>query len=206
MSQPSDNKPSSIIPEETADAPLETGTLFPAAGRPLEIDLGCGMGRFLLARAAAFPGVNFVGIDRQQKRLRKVDRKIAAAGLSNVRLLRSEAAEAMEKLFPAGSVAAVYVFFPDPWPKRRHHRRRLFSGVFADSLHRILAPGGLVHVATDHLDYFDFINEIFRADPRFETIPAISLPDEQRTDFEMDFLNQGLEIGRGSYRKKQTGS
>jgi len=167
----------------------------------LEIDLGCGSGRFLLARAAAFPSVKLLGIDRMQKRIRKIDRMVTRMGIANIRLLHAEATEALRQFVPASSTSVLYVFFPDPWPKRRHHRRRVFSGEPVDAIHRILVPEGALHIATDHRDYFEFIVELFRTDSRFCAVPAIELPEEQKTDFELDFLNQGLPVWRCSFLK-----
>jgi tRNA (guanine-N7-)-methyltransferase len=182
-------------------APLRPDELF-GNDRPLEIDVGCGKGRFLLARAAACPQTNFLGIDRMLRRLRKVDRKLRRAGLANVRLVRLEAAYVLERMLPDNSVDTFYIFFPDPWPKRRHHPRRLFNEAFLDTLDRTLKPGGTVHAATDHLEYFEQIRALFEADNRFDVLePFVPAPDEQ-TEFERTFLALGQPIGRGSYRRK----
>lgn len=183
--------------------PLPLERMFPLR-QPLEVDVGCGKGRFLLARAAACPGINYLGIDRMLKRLRKVDRKAARSGLANVRLVRVEAAYAIRHLLPSASVSAFYIFFPDPWPKRRHQRRRMLTAVFVDSLHTALAPGGPVHIATDNSEYFEGIHEAFRADPRFSEEPAPVLAEAERTDFEMDFIAFGATISRCTFRKAPT--
>jgi tRNA (guanine-N7-)-methyltransferase len=168
--------------------------------RPLEVDLGCGKGRFLLARASANPGTNYLGIDRMLRRIRKVDRKIGRLGLTNTKIVRVEASYAIQYALPSDTVSAAYIFFPDPWPKRRHHGRRMFNQDFLDSLFRILKDDAEVHVATDHIDYFDWIQAILHADPRFEEIPTLQLMDDERTDFELLFMGQDKPIGRGSFR------
>lgn len=194
--------PSCIVTSFSVTDSLPVHELFPVR-QPLEVDVGCGKGRFLLARAARFPDINFLGVDRLLKRIRKVDRKVARAGLRNVRLLSIEAAYAVEHLIPDQSVSAFYVFFPDPWPKRRHHRRRLFATPdFLSCLHSRLVPGGLIHLATDHEHYFLQIQALFRGDPRFEEIPAFQPTEEERTDFELLFLAQNATIGRGSFRRR----
>jgi tRNA (guanine-N7-)-methyltransferase len=170
---------------------------------PLEIDVGCGKGRFLLAKATANPDTGFLGIDRQASRLLKIEKRAARAGLRNIRLLRLEISYVLDNLLPDQSVAAFYIFFPDPWPKRRHHGRRLFSQPFLTSLFRTLLPSGAVHVATDHMDYFSGIERLFSADPRFERAPSLALTEEERTDFERIFLSMGKPIGRCSFRKLQ---
>jgi tRNA (guanine-N7-)-methyltransferase len=170
----------------------------------LEADVGCGKGRFLLARAAANPETAFLGIDRMLGRLRKIESAAARRGLENIRLLRCDAAYAVTYLLPARAMDAIYVFFPDPWPKARHHGHRLFSPSFLEALTRVLKPGGGVHVATDHLPYFEEIGAILEADARFETAPAFAPTEAERTDFELRFL--GVKpIGRGSWRLRGHG-
>ena len=175
-------------------------------GRPLEVDVGCGKGRFPTARALACPDTGFLGIDRRLIRIRKVSGKIGRAGLTNVRLLRVEAAYAVQYLLPPASISAFYVFFPDPWPKRRHRTRRLFSPPFLDSLDRTMTPSAVIHIATDHLDYFESIRRVFRADPRFAESPPFLPQEEERTEFEQIFLKQDLPIGRCSFRKTTSGA
>lgn len=179
--------------------PVDLASLFPGDA-PVEIDLGCGKGRFLLARAAAHPATRFLGIDRMLKRIRKIDNRARRMGLENVRLMRIEGYYAVSYLIPAVSIDTYYIFFPDPWPKKRHHDHRIFNPRFVDALHRTLKPGGVVHIATDHLPYFDEIAETMRADARFaETEPFIPAPGE-RTDFELWYLDK-KPIGRCSFRK-----
>ncbi len=169
--------------------------------RTLEIDVGCGKGRFLLARARNNPDVNYIGIDRMVKRLRKLDRKIDRTGLDNVRLLKTEASYAFEELLPPASANAIYTFFPDPWPKRRHHRRRLFCPAFCSALARVLAPRGHLHVSTDHLEYLAEISDLMLANGAFEPVDALALSEEERTNFEKTFLGLHTEIGRCSFRR-----
>lgn len=183
--------------------PIPLERLFgpgPAAGRPLEVDVGCGKGRFLLARAAAHPEISYLGIDRMLRRIRKVDRKAVRLGLSNLRLVRVEAYYAVTYLMPAACVSAYYILFPDPWPKKRHHDHRLFNPGFVNALYRTLRPGGQVHFATDHLAYFEEVKALIDADRRFESIPPLEPSETERTDFELLFLGQ-CPIGRYSFRR-----
>ncbi len=168
--------------------------------RPVEIDLGCGKGGFLVWVAGQRPGHNFLGVERQLKRLRKADKKVRRAGLPNVRLLRVEAGYFVAKLVADGSVAAYHILFPDPWPKRRHHRRRLFQPAFVDELYRTLGQGGVVNVATDDLDYFAHIGLVM-AEKFVETQPEV-LPAEAMTEFEKIFIAQGKPIGRAQFRRR----
>jgi tRNA (guanine-N7-)-methyltransferase len=125
---------------------------------PLHVDLGCGDGSFLCELAAKYPAKNFLGIERQRRRVTKTTRK--AAPLQNVRVLNVEIFYAVRYLLPPDSVEAFYILFPDPWPKRRHHRRRLVTPGFLDSIHGALQPRGLVHIATDHPEYFRHIQRV----------------------------------------------
>ena len=179
--------------------PLPIESLFPEP-HPIEVDLGCGKGRFLLARAAAKPDTNFLGIDRMLRRIRKVDRKAVRAGLNNVRLLRIEGYYATVYLLPPRSVRAFYIFFPDPWPKARHHKNRLFDAQFLDALDRTLVADGIVHVATDHLPYFEDIAALLDRDPRFTPTDPFVPEEEEKTDFELLFRDQ--PIGRCSVRRR----
>ena len=180
--------------------PLDPQAVF-GNTHPLEVDVGCGKGRFLIARAGALPEVNFLGLDWRLKRVEKVDRKLRRAGLANVRLAPAEAAWLIAEWLPPTSVRACYIFFPDPWPKRRHRRRRLFDSAFPASLHRTLMADGCVHVATDHADYFERIRALLRADVRFTEVAPYRTTAEERTEFETTFLKLGTPVGRCSFRK-----
>ncbi len=181
--------------------PLPLCTHFRDPGRPLEVDMGCGKGRFLLARARACPEVNFLGVDRLLGRIRKIDRKAGRLGLDNVRLLRMDAYYATTFLIPPESVRTYYLFFPDPWPKARHQRHRLFNPAYMEALHRTLLPGGTVHMATDHLPYFAAVVDIVRDDRRFIFAPVYLPADPERTDFELLFRGE-CPIGRCSFAKR----
>jgi len=168
----------------------------------LEIDLGCGKGRFLLARANTYRDTCFLGIDRRRQRIEKVGRAVPRAGLENVRLICAEAFDTVTRLIPENSVFTYYIFFPDPWPKRRHHRRRLFNPEFLDAVNRTLRYKGKIHVATDHLDYFAIIKNILAGDRRFAEIEPFVPAEHERTNFELLFLGQMKPIGRCSFAKK----
>ena len=135
---------------------------------PVEIDLGCGDGTFLVQMATENPEHDFLGIDRLALRVRSACRKAKMSQLSNVRVLRIEAGYAMTYLVPAESVSVIHMLFPDPWPKRRHHRRRTFTVQFLLATHRALVFDGLLHVATDDADYFHEMERILSAQPLFK--------------------------------------
>lgn len=188
-----------IVPDQWLD-PIDFKAFFPHPERPLEVDVGSGKGRFLVARSGRFPDVDFLGIERQLKRVHSSGRRCERAGRENVRLFRMEGFYAVNYLMPPECVRTYYFFFPDPWPKARHHAHRLFDAAFMEALHRTLEPGGKLHVATDHLPYFEEIAELLRGDDRFAEIEPFRPTEEERTDFELIFSDK--PIGRCSFEKK----
>jgi len=183
---------------------LDWGGVF-GNDRLVEVEIGCGKGRFLLWATAAHPDHNFLGVDRLLARLRKVDRKIQRRGLSNIRLVRIEAGYFVGHLVPAGSVGAYHVYFPDPWPKRRHHRRRLFGPSFVADLVRTLGVGGAVNVATDHRGYFEEIQALMGDSGEFAEHPPLASPPAAVTEFERIFAAQGQPIHRARWTKRGVG-
>jgi len=145
---------------------------------PLHIDLGCGDGSFLCALAQRMPDKNFLGIERLLNRVSTSARK--AAALDNVRLLRMESSYAVRHLLPAASVERFYLLFPDPWPKRRHHRRRIITPDFLGSIHAALQKNGSFYIATDDVDYFGKIEEIAESNSGFASGDAdVDLPQSK---------------------------
>lgn len=171
-----------------------------AAKQRIEVDLGCGLGHFLVARAARFPLARFVGIERKIDRVRRCRRKIERAELVNVEVIQGDAVTALSEQFPDGSIDCLFVLFPDPWPKRRHHRRRLLNQSFLDLLAKRLRTGGEIQIASDHRDYFIAVTGLFAADARYRQIaPTPRLPQEQ-TRFEQIFREQGAVVHETAYR------
>jgi tRNA (guanine-N7-)-methyltransferase len=157
---------------------------------PLHVDLGCGDGSFLCALAERLPDKNFLGIERLLGRIRSSARKTASLG--NVRLLQMESSYAVRYLLPAESVETFYLLFPDPWPKRRHHRRRIVTQDFLNSVHTALKENGTLHIATDDLDYFGKIKEIARSTSGFAMVKRdVELPP---SGFELIFRQKGAPI------------
>jgi tRNA (guanine-N7-)-methyltransferase len=162
---------------------------------PLHVDLGCGDGSFLCEIAQQFPKTNFLGIERLTKRAEKVRRK--AEKIENVRVLCAESLCAVRHLLPESSVDTFYLFFPDPWPKRRHQFRRIFTRDFLDGIAVALRQHGVVRVATDQFDYFQQIERISRAHLDFQ-VSSQPLDDAvlPLTKFERKFRNQAAPIYR----------
>jgi tRNA (guanine-N7-)-methyltransferase len=167
----------------------------------LELDIGSGEGAFLEAMAARHPERNFLGLERLLARVRKVCRHIAEKNLTNARLMRIESFYAIKHLLPLGSVSVAHVSFPDPWPKRYHHRRRLIQASFLRELHAVLAPGGELRIKTDDEPYFRWMENAFAAVSGYQRVEWIEEADEPRTNFEQRFLAQGMPIHRARLRK-----
>jgi tRNA (guanine-N7-)-methyltransferase len=180
--------------------PLELAELFPQS-QPLEVELGCGDASFLVNYAKLHPERNFLGIERLNGRLRKLDRKGRRLGLANVRGVRIESAYFLEYLLPKHSATALHIYFPDPWPKRRHWKNRLINERFPQLAHSVLAREGIVFLRTDDRTYFDQMKQEFGASPLFR---EVSTPDELSavvTDFEKNFNARGIATLRAAYRR-----
>ena len=164
-------------------------------GGLVEVEIGTGKGTFLLARAAARPDVNFLGIEYAGAYCHYAADRIRRAGLSNVRMLQADAGHVFRAAMPEGGLWRVHVYFPDPWPKRRHHRRRLIQPPFADDARRALLPGGQLLIVTDHLDYFRQIAAVLYRARGWATCPFPSLTDATGeivgTNFERKYIAEG---------------
>jgi len=183
------------------ERPLGTGALF-GAERRLELELGTGNGRFLLARAAALPETGFIGVERSPKYLRMAAARAARQGLANVRLARTTAEDMLFRCLGEGSVAAVHVYFPDPWPKKRHQKRRLLIAATVARIAAVLAPGGLLRIKTDHEAYAAAIAEVLRAERRLEPVPAEeAFADIPPTQYELKFAAEGRSVHRFALRR-----
>lgn len=163
-------------------------------GRPLEIEVGCGSGGFLTRRAAEHPECDFLGIERMLGRVRSFAGKCMRGRIANAKVLRLEALYTFHYLLPAHHARRVYVFFPDPWPKKKHHSHRLFGPKFLTALWKRLEVGGRVEFATDHREYFEAVKEWFAADERYEEVEPMARPPEVWTEFEAGFRAEGLPI------------
>jgi tRNA (guanine-N7-)-methyltransferase len=179
--------------------PLRLAELFPLA-QPLEVELGCGDASFLIEYARRQPQTNFIGVERLLGRIQKLDRKGRRAGLTNVRGVRIESAYFLQYLLPPHAAAALHVYFPDPWPKKKHHRLRLVNEVFPALARAALVPRGTVFLRTDHLEYFQQMQEVFAASPDFTPVETPSALAAVTTDFERDFNARGIPTLSAAYR------
>jgi tRNA (guanine-N7-)-methyltransferase len=170
--------------------------------RPLEVEIGSGYGEFMMEYSQNNPDKNFIGLDHRFKRSYGVATKLAKLEHQNFRYLRARG-ERLEFMFGESEVTSVFYFFPDPWPKTRHHKKRLFQQPFLNACHKILKPGGTLFVKTDHDGYYEWMLEELKDDQRFEVLLQSrdlrhEFPEhflsQYTTKFEKIFLSQGTLI------------
>jgi len=191
---------SAIYELESLVQRLDLSRIFASSG-PLEVELGSGDGSFLVKHASRHPERNFLGIERLLGRLNKMDRKIRRAGLTNVRGVRIESGYFLRYLLPIKAAAALHIYFPDPWPKRRHRHHRLVNEQFPSLAHAVLRPQGRVYLRTDDLDYFEQMQRSFGSNSLFKEVSAPAELDARSTDFEGDFQKKGVTILRAAFEK-----
>jgi tRNA (guanine-N7-)-methyltransferase len=178
---------------------IDLAQLFPR-WQPLEVELGSGDSSFLVEYARQNAGRDFLGVERLLGRIRKLDRKGRRAGLMNLCGVRIESAYFLEYLLPPHSAAALHIYFPDPWPKRKHRRNRLINERFPALARQALAPGGTVYLRTDDQDYVEQMLAVFAADPTFRPVETPSELSSLLTDFEKGFQARGIKTLRAAYR------
>jgi len=197
------NPPKIFLPEEDpaepGDAPVDFERAFGRAA-PIELEIGTGKGRFLLDAAASRPERSFLGLELQAEYARIVMSKAARLGLTNIRVEALDGGAFVARRLAPGSLAALHVFFPDPWPKARHHKRRLVCPDFARAAARALSPGAPLRVASDHAGYWAVIEEVLDGSPHLtRDAPSDWLTG---TDYELKALAAGKPVGRGIWRPR----
>ena len=176
-------------------APLALDALVPGAG-PWEVELGFGKGRYLLRRATEAPERRFLGVEVAAKYQQLFAARARRRGLTNWLALRGEALYLLAAVLPAGFAAAVHVYFPDPWPKERHQKRRLFDPATVDLVLGLLAPGGTLTFATDFLEYGERVEAILAGVPGLTARRLDAWPEGPRTNYEAKYAAEGRPILR----------
>jgi tRNA (guanine-N7-)-methyltransferase len=171
----------------------------------VEIEIGPGTGTFLLSIATQQPERNYFAIEHSRSRASALEAAVAARGLRNARIIHGDASCVVGRLIPAASVAAYHVYFPDPWWKRRHHRRRLFTLPFARALARTLVLLGRVYVATDVGEVFARVRDTLHATGDFVEIEAAASPRTTVTSFERKGVARGATIRRTTFARRDAG-
>lgn len=173
---------------------------------PVEIDVGSGRGLFLVHSAEANPDINYLGIEIDYREGRRAARRLKKRNFANARVIGGDARLAFIKHVVPGSVSAVHVYFPDPWWKKKHKKRRVFTDEFADLAADVLKLGGHLHSWTDVEEYFEVISGLMNHHDRFETLQP---PDEHDPENDMDYQTsferkkrkEGWPIYRGLWQK-----
>jgi tRNA (guanine-N7-)-methyltransferase len=151
--------PQVVVDSGNLTEPMDFEAVF-GRSAPVHIEIGSGKGTFLVTEGLARPDVNFLGIERARKYYRYAIDRIGRWGLKNVRLIRTDAADFVIRFVRDQSVTCYHIYYPDPWPKKRHHKRRFICARNVEHLIRTLIPGGIIRIATDHLDYFEQIKQV----------------------------------------------
>lgn len=173
-----------------------------ASAKPLVLEIGSGMGETTAEIAKAHPAVDFVAVEVHGPGVGSLLNAIERNELGNLRVIRHDAVEVLEHMIGDGSLAGIHLFFPDPWPKKRHHKRRLVQPSFAALAARKLAPGGVIHAATDWPDYAQWMDEVFSAESRLEKADR-GLTPKPVTKFEARGRRLGHPIRELFFRRRQ---
>jgi len=150
------------LESESLSRPIDFAALFGNVN-PVELEIGMGKGTFLTEQSKARPDVNFFGIEYARWFWRYASDRLRRSGAKNVRTIRAEASFFLHEYVADASISVMHIYFPDPWPKARHHKRRLIQAPFVKEIERVLVRGGRLQVVTDHKDYFEQIEPVLAA-------------------------------------------
>ncbi len=177
-------------------APLDLDATF-GRSAPTVLEIGFGMGETTARIAAALPHINFIAIEVHGPGVGNLCKLVAELQLNNIRIIQHDAVEVLRDMIAAQALAGVHVFFPDPWHKKRHHKRRLIQADTVALIASRLAPGGYLHCATDWEEYADWMMEILRAEPALENSVTTADGFAPRPDYRplTKFENRGLRLG-----------
>ncbi len=179
------------------DEPIEIDSLFKNSA-PLIVEIGFGNGRSLLTMAQQAPEKNFIGIEVHRPGVGHILLGIHQQQLTNLKVISIDAVDALQKFFPDNSISKLQIYFPDPWHKKRHHKRRLINARFLDLIHKKLQQDGVIHLATDWQHYAEHMIEVFTKHEKFHNLypKEIYVPhatDRPTTKFEQ----RGQRLGHG---------
>lgn len=174
---------------------------------PVELDIGCGRGLYIFNAAINNPDTNYLGLEIDYREGRRTAKKFQKRDMPNARVIGGDCNVLLSKMIDRNSVDAAHVYFPDPWWKKRHHKRRLFTPEFCDLLASVVKPGGHVHSWSDVIEYFEIIEEQMDEHASFETREAPTERDPEhdmdyQTSFERKKRKLGLPIYRGLWQRK----
>ena len=198
--------PSVSLKTEDLQGGIDFVRIFGRSG-PVHIEVGTGKGTFLLKQAGAHPGDNFLGIEWARKYYRYAVDRIGRRGFQNVRIIRTDAASFLADHVPDESVECFHIYFPDPWPKKRHHKRRFICAANLEQLLRCLKPGGEIRIATDHDEYLRAMTQVIES--RSDVLEQIDFPptvgaekgEITGTNYERKFIKDRRKIHTLAVRK-----
>ena len=194
-----------LLPESLPEV-VEFAAVF-GNDHPVELEIGCGKAGFLLRQAQAHPERNYLGIEWANEFYKFAADRMARWGLTNVRIMRTDARQFVIDRLPDACLSVLHVYHPDPWPKKRHHKRRLFNTRFVDAAIRVLAPGGRWSIQTDHAEYFETMQALTSGRVELSEAPFLDtdagIPEEGvATNFEIKYRKEGRVIYRLAYVKR----
>ena len=195
-----------IIIEPPEDDEIVDPTCWFDTPGPFELEIGCGKGGFLLHRAMSNPSARLLGIEWANKYYRHCADRMARRGVANVRVMRTDAKFFVINHLPPACVSILHLYHPDPWPKKRHHKRRLVQLDFLEAAVRVLVPHGMWLIQSDHADYFEEIRRLLGDHPSFteitwEDADVFGGPEWKGTNFEIKYAREGRQIHRVAYRR-----
>lgn len=181
---------------DTLSRPLDFAALF-GNNHPVELEIGMGKGTFLTQQCKLHPEINYFGVEYARWFWRYASDRLRRNKCDNARTVRAEAMYFVREFVPDASLSVLHIYHPDPWPKKRHHKRRLLQQPFLDQVQRILRPGGLLRIVTDHREYFDQIDALIKASPlKIVDYTPPSWANEGEligTNFERKYILEGRE-------------
>lgn len=175
--------------------------------RPVELEIGSGKGGFLLNRARQHPDRGFLGVEWANLFCRYAADRMVRWGVTNVRLMRTDAGYLVAHHLPPAALTVLHIYHPDPWPKKRHHKRRLIQPPFIKAATDALVPGGRIAIQTDHAEYFEQIRQVVTGEPRLAEVPfdvpEVGVVDGRlQTNFETKYLREGRAIYRVALERR----
>ncbi len=173
---------------------------------PIVLEVGFGRAELIMDLAEESPERAFLGVEVSRKRVAKAAARVERRGLANVRLVNAPAEYLLERVLPAACVSECWINCPDPWPKKRHFKRRLLRADVLAQLVRVLVPGALLHLCTDHAGYRDWIADALAREPRLENLHASrpwssEPPERPETAYEAEWLAEGRSLAYFDYRR-----
>ncbi len=191
--------PGIVLDAKYLSEPVDFEQIFGRSG-PVHIEVGSGKGTFLVSQAQAQPDVNFLGIEWARKYYRHAVDRMGRWGIKNVKMMRTDATDFLARFIPEASVDCWHIYYPDPWPKKRHNKRRFVNHANFEHILRTLKPGGIVKIATDHKDYFEQVKEVIAAKAdqleEIEFVPAAGANEGEvvGTNFERKYIKEKRNV------------